>query len=451
MRSPREKRVFYAVAKTVVAFALHRFYRVRIRYAGDIPNGGVLFVGNHPNSLIDPGLVFASSHRRITFMAKAPLFAMPVLGWILRKVGALPVYRKQDDPSQMNRNEGTFEAASDGLVHGHAVMLFPEGKSHSEPALMELRTGAARIALRALHRGATVSVVPVGLTYAEKERFRSEALVEFGRPFFVSDFVVQGEEESAAVRRLTEKIEQELKVVTLNLADWEDLPMVKTAEELYLLRRTPQLADEADRVRAFADGARLLRAEQPERFEHLRRELVSFRRRLELLECNPDDLVTRYRNREVALFTFRNLAAALFGFPLFVLGLFFFSLPYLAARSFPRVLKVPQDRVATVKFACLFVLVPLWWGGLTFLGWKSGGAAGALFCLWATPILAGFTRYFYERRGAALKDARTFLVLGNRARLKGRLLAEGEKIAADVERLVDELSPRILGRRGAPG
>ena len=148
-----------------------------------------MFVGNHPNGLIDPALVFVLTHRHVTFLAKEPLFRIPVIGWLLRGLQCLPVYRKQDDPSQMGKNEGTLDAARGALVAGRAITLFPEGKSHSEPSLAELKTGAARIALSAAKQGAAVRIVPVGLTYADKHRFRSEVLIEMGAPIEVRDFL----------------------------------------------------------------------------------------------------------------------------------------------------------------------------------------------------------------------------------------------------------------------
>ena len=62
-----------------MAAALRLFYRLKIR-AGTVPDGPVMFVGNHPNAMIDPSLVFALTGRRVTFLAKAPLFSMPMCG-----------------------------------------------------------------------------------------------------------------------------------------------------------------------------------------------------------------------------------------------------------------------------------------------------------------------------------------------------------------------------------
>ena len=42
-----------------------------------------MLVGNHPNGLVDPALVFVITDRHVTFLAKEPLFRMPLIGRIL--------------------------------------------------------------------------------------------------------------------------------------------------------------------------------------------------------------------------------------------------------------------------------------------------------------------------------------------------------------------------------
>ena len=64
--------------------------------------------------------------------------------------------------------------------------LFPEGVSHDDPFLQELKTGAARLYYRAKQlcdeTGVPPVIVPVGLHYDNKTAFRSDALVEFHAP-----------------------------------------------------------------------------------------------------------------------------------------------------------------------------------------------------------------------------------------------------------------------------
>lgn len=436
--------MFYRLVRAVVAFALRLFYRLKVNGRDEHLDGPVIFVGNHPNSLIDPALVFVITGRKVTFLAKAPLFHTPVIGWMLRGLDALPVFRKQDDPAQMGKNEGTFEAASRALVEGRAITLFPEGRSHSEPHLAEIKTGCARIALRAARQGAPVRIIPVGLTYAQKHRFRSWVLIELGTPIEVGPAAEEGQE-AEGVRGLTERIAQGLAAVTLNLERWEDLPLLQTAEELYSLR-VGERAREPERLRRFSRGLEIFRREQPERFQQLREEVISFRRRLELVRADPGDLRLSYRGGEVYSFAFRNLTALLFGFPLFALGCLLFAAPFLLVRLVSRRLKVAPDRVATLKLAAALLVAPAWWALLTLAAWWPLGAGWGVAALVATLPLALFTRYFLERRQAALGDVLTFLILGSRVRLKARLLAEGEQLADEIEALVGELRPRVVGK-----
>ena len=96
--------MFYRLVRSIVSMALGLFYKVEVVRRVEDFAGPVMFVGNHPNSLIDPAMVFMITERQVTFLAREPLFRVPVLGWILRGVGALPVYRKQDHPGLMAKN-----------------------------------------------------------------------------------------------------------------------------------------------------------------------------------------------------------------------------------------------------------------------------------------------------------------------------------------------------------
>src|SRR5690606_19385247 len=110
------------------------------------------------------------------------------LGIILRGLGGLPVYRQQDDVALMHRNDETFARAVAALHAGDAVQIYPEGRSHSDPELAPLRTGAARIALRAEAErdwSLGLNIVPIGLTYERKSAFRGVVLATAGEPFTI--------------------------------------------------------------------------------------------------------------------------------------------------------------------------------------------------------------------------------------------------------------------------
>ena len=435
--------MFYAFIRGLVSLALSLFYRLKVNAPAAEPEGPVIFVCNHPNALIDPALVFVVTRRRITFMAKAPLFKLPVIGWILKGLGALPVYRKQDDPTQMRGNEGTLEAARTALVKGRAITIFPEGRSHSEPMLAELKTGTARIALGAAREGAPVRIVPVGFTYGEKSAFRSAVLIEVGPAIEVAPFLKLEAEgaasEKEAVRQLTERIAAGLKAVTVNMEQWEDLPLIQMAEQLYAFRQGEKV--DRERLKHWARGLQLFRTEQPERFEQVRSSLVSFQRRLELVHADPGDLTLAYQSSQVTSFVVKNLVSLCLGLPLFALGLVLFCLPYQVPRLLAR--NSELDMQATVKFLAALLMALLWWPGLTVAAWVLGGWGWGVVALVGVPPLALFTLYFLERWAVVKRDISVFFKLGNRARLKALLLQDGERLSAEVEKLAGEYRPRV--------
>src|ERR1041384_2930982 len=152
---------------------------------GRVPRAcACLFVLNPPNALVDPVFLLCFAPRRVSFLAKSPLFRMPVVGLLIRALDSIPVYRKQDetgDTAALNRK--TFERSAELLRRGGTIAVCPEGVSHNEPYLLPLKTGAAPIALgaaSAMRRG--VYVVPAGLYYTAKTSFRSGALLAFGAP-----------------------------------------------------------------------------------------------------------------------------------------------------------------------------------------------------------------------------------------------------------------------------
>lgn len=403
--------------------------------------GPVIFVGNHPNGLIDPALVFVLAERPVTFLAKAPLFSLPVLGFILRRLDALPVFRKQDGANTA-ANDSTFAAAVEALCAGRAITIFPEGKSHSEPQLSALKTGCARIALEAVRQNAPVRIVPVGLTYQAKNRFKSSVHVDVGAPLEATAFRAhEGEDAFEAAQKLTHAIDLSLRTITLNLTQWEELPIIETAEALYALKHG-ETAGTVERHRAFAQGLHLLREEQPERFEALKQQVASFGRRLDLVQVTPQALTVRYQPAMVMRFVARNLCW-LVGLPVCVLGLVLFAVPYWVPRAVTTRLKTEDDVESTVKILVMMVVAPVWWVALTLGAWAVAGPGAAVMTLVVVPVLALFTRWYFERRSAALRDARTFLVFFSRARLKARLLAEGERLSQQITQVAQELRSRL--------
>ena len=210
--------------------ALARFYFPRIEVTGGelVPREGpVLLVANHPNSLIDPVLLGIAAQRPVRLMAMAPWFDVPVVGAAMRALGMVPAYRGSDDAKQVTKNLESLAVAARRLVAGGVMGIFPEGKSHDATQLALVRSGAARLAIQAVAAGATgLRVVPVGLNYERKERFRSAVWIKVGRPIDATRWLaMHGGDEHKAMRTLTQEIDARLKHCVTHLDDvaWESL------------------------------------------------------------------------------------------------------------------------------------------------------------------------------------------------------------------------------------
>ena len=132
-----------------------------------------MVAANHNQGLMDGILLVAALPRRLRPVAKAPLFRHPIIGPLTRLSGAIPVHRRQDERSGAIDNEAMFSAAESALAMGDAILIFPEGVSQPEPALMPLRTGTARLLLGAARdSGALIEAIEhLGVYVADGAEF----------------------------------------------------------------------------------------------------------------------------------------------------------------------------------------------------------------------------------------------------------------------------------------
>ena len=372
-------RLIYAV----FGFALCLFFRrIELVNAENLPEkSGLIFVSNHPNALIDPALVFIALPRRIAFLAKSTLFKIPVLGFLIRAVGALPLYRQQDAGADVSKNQETFNVARELLKSGGAIALFPEGVSHNSPQLLPLKTGAGRIALGAVSVGQNpasldLQIVPVGLFYTHKTTFRSEALLHFGEPFPVLPVALDdGQPPKEAVRQLTAQIEKALREVTLNAESEAELSTARIAVEVFTSTTAHEenLAERLELLRKFV-------AETPAAGEeNLEKRLAEYDKKLDEHGIESEFLtLAQYSKWFIFRQALRRLWKLLIFSPLALAGaaLHFPAYQICKFLAFLQTRKGDFDMASTVKVLASIVLMPLTWLILAsilyfYLGWQA--------------------------------------------------------------------------------
>ena len=425
------------------------FYsRIVVRGREHVPvDQPAIFVANHPNGLLDPVLMMIGLRRPVWFLAKSTFFANPVGKWVMETFGALPVFRQRDEGKRGGpqgdarvRNEETFARCRALLRGNEALALFPEGTTHSDAQLRELRTGAARIALSAEAEAdgdLGLQIVPVGLWYEDKTTFRTAVVLAVGEPLTLTDFAdAYAADEHAAVKTLTRHIDDRLDTVVLQ------------AENADLLAAMPVVAawtlpedQSRDLARRHAWAGTLLQAYQhlfqtdPERLEAI---AVRARRYAALLEAvgitDPWQLELPEASRWGLL---RRILALVVAAPFALAGFLMSYGPYrLAGLVAEAAVRGDYTQTGTFKLigGSLFVLI----------GWIVEAAVCGLLLGWMWGVVlfvvAPLLGYVALRWGEAwhrLRNALSYQRLrGRRSRLVELLAEQRQDLADDVRAAV---------------
>lgn len=160
-------------------------------------DGPVLLVANHQSNL-DPVLIGVGCRRRLSFVAKRPLFR-GIFGWSIRLLDAIPL-------DQEGSSLSGIKEALRRLKQGGAVLIFPEGTRTNDGRIAPIQPGFC-----GLVRRSEATILPIGIDGAYQAWPRSRlfprpnrVVVQFGEP--ISYNLAQRLDNDALVRLVEDQI-----------------------------------------------------------------------------------------------------------------------------------------------------------------------------------------------------------------------------------------------------
>ncbi|MFZ1324940.1 MAG: MFS transporter [Candidatus Contendobacter sp.] len=172
----------------IVWILVNIVYRLRTRGLEHIPDQGpALVVCNHV-SLMDALVVSGCCRRPIRFVMDHHIFKMPILNFVFRTAGAVPIASARENPEILER---AYDRVADYLAEGEVVGIFPEGRLTADGEIGPFKAGIERILQRT-----PVPVVPMalrGLWGSFFSRQRGKAMSHWPRRFWSRVELVVGE------------------------------------------------------------------------------------------------------------------------------------------------------------------------------------------------------------------------------------------------------------------
>ena len=463
--------LLYRVLRAFGRLALRWFYSgVEVIGIEHLPlQGPVLLASNHPNALVDALVIGCTLQRPVTLTAKATLLENPITRWLVRSVGVVPLRRAADDASRAagkpldpSRNAAAFAAVLDALQAGRVVLVFPEGKSHSQPELAPLKTGLARMALmaRGERQMTALPIIPIGLTFERKWDPRSRVLMHIGTPISIDD--VSPNADHVAV--LTSRVNAGLREVTLNFPSAEDanriLALSSVLAEVFdefrpLGAPDPPLAETvklAHRINAIAPRIRELGPSTAVRVESFLNRFAAFENITQQHAVAASDVQMSVTVGPGARFTIRELIIATVAGPLALWGHINHWVPlHLAQLLGKRKSRLPDEPAMNTIVAGLVLVLLFYTAQTALMGWLFGWLIAIAYAI-SLPLSATWDIRYADRRRRAVARIRTYLLFRRRPELHEQLMAELTWLRREAVELNTSLIPapgRLAGAESA--
>lgn len=146
------------VRRILRTLAWSNLVRVTVTGRELVPKSGPVIVASNHISMLDAVFLWGALRRRAIAIAMAELWSWPVVGWLVRRLGHIPVVRRDSASGR-----SAMAQAEQILRHGGVLIIYPEGRLVAPGESEPYKPGVAKLAL-----ATGVPIVPVGTTGTDR-------------------------------------------------------------------------------------------------------------------------------------------------------------------------------------------------------------------------------------------------------------------------------------------
>jgi len=177
--------MFYKFCRFILKFIILLFWQIRAEGEESIINEGSMILASNHVSYLDPVVLGVIVKRPIHFIAKKEVFDVPILGFIVKALGAIPVNRKKANPVSIKKSIIL-------LKKNHVLGIFPEGSRSLDGKQLEFNPGIIKIALKTGAPIVTVGIKGTFEIYPPKAKIpnffkRKTIYIQFGKPIYLDN------------------------------------------------------------------------------------------------------------------------------------------------------------------------------------------------------------------------------------------------------------------------